>query len=303
MKKLLIVAIVFGMAGFVWTRQQSQVRAIAIQNKRLSEITQELELRIQNAQTARETAKERLAELRSQTQPTDGAALNLLSGNSPAEPEKTPEPDPSRQGGWPEEAAFAYFPKQFLTNLNYRLLDGDRLTEEAAAWLGLSVDQRETVNQAFSDLIGKFRLLELQKMQSIPPPSGWITGADPSTPSAMQFDSALTYRIPDLSADIDSARRSFSQQLQQTLGPSRAELINSAADSHIRQNLDDLGAGERVVGFVWEPERDGTHSLWYAMGDARHGEGSFQRVPEKVDPNSQVAYYANLFGVKLPSGL
>jgi len=72
---------------------------------------------------------------------------------------------------------------------------------------------------------------------------------------------------------------------------------------HIRQNLDDLGASKRLVGFVWEPERDGTHSLWYAMGDARHGEGSFQRVPEKVDPNSQVAYYANLFGVKLPSGL
>lgn len=103
-----------------------------------------------------------------------------------------------------------------------------------------------------------------------------------------------------LARQADSAQTAFLDQLQQTSGASCAQIIASAADSFLRQNMSDLGAGERSVGFAWEPESDGTQSLWYAVADARGGEGSFQRVDANLNPNSQIACYARLFGVKLP---
>jgi hypothetical protein len=81
---------------------------------------------------------------------------------------------------------------------------------------------------------------------------------------------------------------------------SLAQIIASAADSFLRQNMSDLGAGARTVGFAWEPESDGPQSLWYAVADARNGEGTFQRLDANLDLNSQIAYCARLFGVKLP---
>jgi len=138
-------------------------------------------------------------------------------------------------------------------------------------------------------------------MEPVAPPAGWLAGASGSTRApGLTFDSALTYHIPDLSKDISAAQTASLAQLQQTPGASRADIVASAADSYLRQNRDDLGASDRIVGFVWMPESDGTHPLWYAAADARKGEGAFQRVGEDLDPNSQTAYYAQLFGIKLP---
>jgi hypothetical protein len=192
-------------------------------------------------------------------------------------------------------------PKDELTNVNYRLLNGDTLTDEAAALLGMSAAERGAVEQAFSDLFGQFRRLEIDKMELTAPPDGWITTGNPDAATGLKFDSALTYHIPDLGGDIETARKNFSQQLEQAVGPHRAGLVETAADSYLRQNMDDLGKGERVIGFIWQPEQDGTASLWYGIADARHGGGSFQRVPDDLDAHSQIAYYANLFGVKLPT--
>ena len=180
-------------------------------------------------------------------------------------------------------------------------MSGGQLTDEAAALLGMSPTERESADTAFGDLLGQFRRVENQRMEPVAPPAGWLAGASGSTRApSPTFDSALTYHIPDLSKDISAAQNVFLAQLQQSLGASRADIVASAADSYLRQNMDDLGAGDRIVGFVWMPESDGTHSLWYAAADARKGEGAFQRVGEDLDPNSQTAYYAQLFGIKLP---
>ena len=181
------------------------------------------------------------------------------------------DPDPLHQGGWPQKAAFFYLPKQYLTNVSYRLLQGGRLTDEAAALFGMSAADRDSTDKAFDELVDQFHRAQIQRMEQVPPPSGWMIGADSSAPHALNFDSALTYRIPDLTDDINSARTTFSDQLQQTLGPCRAQIIASAADSFFSQNMDDLQAPQHTIGFAWASESDGTHSLWYAVADARHG--------------------------------
>jgi hypothetical protein len=286
----------------VWHRQRPLLEALRVQNERLVAVAATLKDRAQRAESARQSAELQLASLRVELK--SRAATPSDQVNLDPSPQTTPPlvPDPARQGGWPSAAAFFYLPKQYLTNASYQLLSGGQLTDEAAALLGMSPVERESADNAFAELLGQFRRLEIQRMEPVAPPAGWLAAASgsPHAPG-LSFDSALTYLIPDLSKDISASQTAFLDQLQQALGVSRANIVASAADASLRQNMDDLGAGDRIVGFVWMPESDGTHSLWYAAADARKGEGAFQRVGEDLDPNSQTAYYAQLFGIKLPA--
>lgn len=302
MKQIALIIFVFAAAIFLSLRQRPQIAAIRAHNERLEDVASELKRRAARADAAKQAAEAQLTRLRDGLKARREVIAEFKRADESRQPAPLPEPDPSRSGGWPADAGFFYLPKQYLTNANYKLLNGGRLTDEAAALLGMSPTERESADKAFSDLLDQFRKLEIQRMQPIAAPAGWNIGSQPQpgVPKAFSFDSAMTYRIPDLSQDIASAQKSFVDQLQQGLGASRADIVATASGSYLRQNLDDLGAGDRIVGFVWQPESDGSHSLWYANADALHGEGAFQRVDENVDPNSQIAYYARLFGVKLP---
>jgi hypothetical protein len=300
MKKLFIIAAVCALASCLWIREDGLLRRVRIQNQQLAAVAAELKERASRADTARQSADGKLAALRQELGARAATVMDVAAPDAGQEAPPPPEPDPQHQGGWPQNAAFFYLPKQYLTNVSYQLLKGDHLTDEAAALLGMSAAEREATDKSFADLTDQFHRSEIQHMQQVDPPAGWVSAGDGSAPSIFKFDSLLTYHIPDLSDEMNSAQTSFLNQLQQTLGSSRAQIIASASDSYLRQNMSDLGAGERTVGFAWEPESDGTQSLWYAVADARNGEGAFQRVDANLDPNSQIAYYARLFGVKLP---
>ena len=133
-------------------------------------------------------------------------------------------------------------------------------------------------------------------MKHIELPQGWEGGL-----LGGKLASAVVYQIPGLGTDADAAREQFSQSLQQALGASRAQLLDQAAGAFFRQHLDDLGAGDRTIGFLTATESDGSQTVWYATADARHGDGSFQRISPDLAPDSSIAYYASLFGVSLPT--
>jgi hypothetical protein len=302
MKKLLVIALVSGVTYFVWHRQRPVLEAVRTQNERLAAVAAELQERAERAESGRQSAEQHLAGLRGELHARQAAAADKVSQEPGPQPAPPPEPDPVHQGGWAPGVGFFYLPKQYLTNAGYQLLNGGQLTDEAAALLGMSPAEREATDKSFGELLDQFRRLEIQRMELVAAPANWSIGAanSPGAPGAMSFDSAVTYHVPDLSGDISAAQTAFLGQLQQNLGASRADIVAAAADAYLRQNMDDLGAGDRIVGFAWQLESDGTHSLWYAVANARAGEGAFQRVGEDVDPNSQTAYYARLFGVALP---
>lgn len=133
-------------------------------------------------------------------------------------------------------------------------------------------------------------------MEPIDMPISW------SGDGFLKPESHLIYRIPGLQDAMRQERMAFSQQMETILGPSRAALMEEASDAYLRQHVDDLGTGERIVGFLWDLNSDGSHSIWYAMAGDLYGPGSFSRISETYNPDSQMAYYARLFGVNLPSG-
>jgi len=293
MKNLLLILLTAALTALVWTWQHARVRSAARENETLAASMHEIDTRAQQADSARQSAERRSDELRAKV--TVREASLTQTSTHPAPREALAQPDPARQGGWPAGAAYLYLPKQYLTNAQYKLLDGGRLTDEAATLLGMSAAERSTVDQFFSELSNRFRQLELGSMKRIEPPQSWEGGL-----MGAKLESAVVYHVPDLATDVETARQQFSQWLQQSLGTSRGQLLDQAASAFFRQHLDDLGAGDRTVGFLTTTERDGSQALWYATADARHGEGGFQRVMPNVAPDSQIAYYANLFGVPLP---
>lgn len=296
MKKLLIITIVAVATAIMWKAQAPRLRSIVVQNERLESVVTELERRSERAKAARKSGEERLAELRSEVRQRDAlaAAASPQNDNNSA----PPDPDSSRHGGWPKAADFFYLPKEYLTNVSYKLFDGGQLTDEGASLFGMSPAERQVTDKLFDDLVDKFRRVEISQMTPTDAPEGWTS--PPGTPSANHFDSGLIYNIPDLTDDLNAARADFLNQLQQSVGGARADLIAAAASSYLADNLNDLGTGNRTVGFLWQPEADGSHSLWFAAAGAGYGEGSFQLVSPDLDPNSQTAYYARLLGVQLP---
>jgi hypothetical protein len=296
MKHLLIITIIAAISIPLWNGQSTRLHAVQLQNQRLAAAVAELDDRAARAKANRTSAEKTLAELRSEL----GRRNSAMASASPQMDNNAapPEPDPSRHGGWPQSAEFFYLPKEYLTNVSYKLFDGGQLTDEGAYLFGMSLSERQATDKLFDDLVGQFHSTEISRMAQVDPPEGWV--APPGAGSVNHFDSDLIYNIPDLTGDIDAARTGFLNQLQQTVGGSRADLIVSAASSYLVDNLNDLGTGNRRVGFLWQPEPDGGHSLWFAAAGTGYGAGSFQLVTPDLDPNSQIAYYARLFGVQLP---
>ncbi|MDB6131645.1 MAG: hypothetical protein JWM04_2752 [Verrucomicrobiales bacterium] len=292
MKRLILVTGFLFMVGIVWRQQHAESKVMAAANARLVKLADQLEKSKVEPVAEFETNHQKLLDLRKQLEVQESNLARDRQSRTQPVTNSFPLPEPERMGGWPKGFEFIYFPKSFLTNVSYALLAGDKLTPEAIALLGLSETEKQSVNRSFADLLGRYRQLEAQQMRPVDPPSTWGNG---------QFDTALTYRIPDLTSNLEAGRREFSASLQQSLGDARAQLVEEAAQNHIRKYTDDLGGGERVVGFLWQPESDGTHSLWYGISNTKKNQGgSFQRVPDHVDANSQMAYYARLLGVKLP---
>jgi hypothetical protein len=293
MKKLMLILLVAVAAMGLAIRAHRRRAPLLRQNARMEQAVRSLKLRIEKAEQSRQTVEERESKLAEELRLQDAA---YAAQPKPATATKAPAiapPDPDHQGGWPANADYFYLPKSQLTNANFQLLAGGHLTEEAAKLFGMSPAEKAAADHAFSDLLAQFRSLEAAKMKTIDTPEEW------GGPRAM-FDSALVYQIPSLADDANSVRQNLASQLQQIVGPNRADTLQPVIDAHFRDQLDDLGSGERTVAFLWKPENDGSHSVWYGIRDDRHGAGSFQRVPDKVDPDSQIAYYAGLFGVPLP---
>jgi hypothetical protein len=135
------------------------------------------------------------------------------------------------------------------------------------------------VNEALEALFAACQQAEADLMQQADPPADWAGG---------EFQSAIVYHIPDLAAQVTESRAIFAQQIQTAIGPVRAPLLEAAAEAHLKEHWDELGSEERIVGFAWKPESDGTQSLWYAFRDAHHA-GSCQRIEARLDPHSKIA--------------
>lgn len=166
------------------------------------------------------------------------------------------------------------------------------MTDESAALFGMNSSERIGTDAAINKLFSGFRQLELDRMRTIDPPDSWKNF---SLGGITRVENVVAYDIPELAASANKLAESFKTELQTLLGPNRAQSFQEAIDAYTLDQLDDLGREARRVGFVWADE-GGETSLWYATGD-----GNFQRVPNDVSPDSQIAYYATLFGVDLPS--
>jgi hypothetical protein len=164
MKKILIIAAACGLTFCLWLHQRHLLQEVQVQNERLAAAAAVLKERVSRADVARQTAEQKLADLRRELGSHKANASDVASRDAGAELTPPAGPDASRQGGWPANAAFFYLPKQYLTNVSYKLLNGGQLTDEAAALFGMSAAEREATDKAFDELVDQFHRVEIQRM-------------------------------------------------------------------------------------------------------------------------------------------
>jgi len=197
-------------------------------------------------------------------------------------------PDPTRQGGWPANAQYFYLPKKDLDSVGYRLLEGNRLTDDATKLLGMTAAEREAVDAAYDQMWRKFRELEIQRMEPVERPTQWTHMQD-----------SISYRIPSLEAEARALREDFESSLQQTLGPTRAKYLAEAADDFLRRNLDDLGQHARIISFGFSRGPNGELQRMYGILDEATHVGNARSFTE-LEEDWPIAYYARLLGVDVP---
>ena len=288
MKKLLIVGFIVSLGALLFIIQHHRRVVIQKQHAQLESMAVTLQRRIEENARRQTAAEEERKKLEAQFD-AQQTARQAAAGKEVELAAAIP-PDPSHQGGWPKGADYFYLPKTFLQQASFPLISGERLSEETAQLYNLSESERVEIDQAVGDLFAQLRTAESERMKLVDPPREWGGG----------FEWALAYHIPSLSEDIASWRETLQDRLNTTLGPERGQSLNGGIDDYLRQEWNDLGAGERTVGFVWRTEGSGNESMWYAIRDERHGAGNFRRYLPGADADSAIRHYANLFGVELP---
>ena len=228
-----------------------------------------------------------------------GEQLRELRQEQSKGPAPTPEaivpPDPARQGGWPVHARYFYLPKRDLGSIGYQLFDANRLTDDAAVLFGMTADEREAVDAAYDEMWRKFRDMEIQRMERVELPEKWRHAQNP----ALNYES-ISYRVPSLESEARDLRTSFESSLHDALGPTRANLLSEAVSDHIQTRLDDLGRQTRVITFGRIRQPNGEIQTGYAELDEVTGVGNYRLIQQPLEPDSQAAYYARLFGVDVP---
>jgi hypothetical protein len=214
-------------------------------------------------------------------------------------------PAPDREGGWPTTTPYFYLPKKDLGSVGYRLFMNNRLTDEAATLFGMTAGERELVDAAYDDLWRKFRQLEIEKMQPSEMPARRDDMAESSPWNYVNPRlwtngiGYVAYYIPSLKDEADLLSTQFSATVGQTLGATRAGYLLDAASAEIAGKLADLGRTARLVGFVQAQERDGTKPFVYVIVNAGIN-GTTRTINFPLNPESNEAYYARLFGVDVP---
>ncbi len=283
MSNLMITIALLLTAGAVFFSQRASITNVRHVNTQLTSQSNTLRARTAQLEQRQEDLQRRLNESQDR--------LDRLRQEQAKVPAPTPEvivpPDPARQGGWPANATYFYLPKTDLASVGYRLFEYDRLSDDAAALFGMTAEEREAVDAAYDELWRKFRGYEIERMERVEKPNQW------------DWKEAVSYRIPSLENEARALRASFESSLQQSLGGTRATLLLEAANDHITSKLDELGQDARIISFGQVHQRDDQTQLYY--GVLTEGVNAIARLIQvPLDPNSQAAYYARLFGADVP---
>ncbi|MEJ2008998.1 MAG: hypothetical protein P8Z30_12730 [Acidobacteriota bacterium] len=304
MSNLIITFVTLLTAGVLLVNQRASLGRVRDANRQLVSQIGVLHSRADDLTKRRVRLQRRLSD-----------AQNLLAAagmKSVAVPQKPSEaivpPDPTRHGGWPARVPYFYLPKKDLDSVGYRLFENNRLTDGAATLFGMTTGEREAVDAAYDDLWRKFRELEIEQMKPMALPNDWEALPERSpwrlliTPylwKQAKANGCIAYYLPSLEKESAALSNEFASTLEQTLGTVRAGCLLGSANDYIATRLGNLGRKARCVGFIKVLQPDGKKQFVYAIENVGIN-GSTKAIQSPLDPDSEEAYYAQLFGVDVP---
>jgi hypothetical protein len=284
MSNLTIIIGVLAAAGAIFLNQRVSVANVHSANKQLASQSGVLHARAAGWEQRQAVLQRQLAQTEDRLRHLQEKQTALPSPNT----EQILAPDTTRKGGWPANGLYFYLPKKDLGSVGYRLLEGNRLTDDATLLFGMTAAEREAVDAAYDQMWRRFRELEIQRMEPAETPKKWT-----------QMQDSISYRIPALESEARALRAGFESSLQQTLGATRAKYLSEAADDFLSRNLDDLGQHARIISFGFVHQPNGEVQRIYGILDEVTGVGNARTFTE-LEAEWPISYYARLFGIDVP---
>jgi hypothetical protein len=299
MNNLVIIILTFLTAGALFLRARGLWAHAQATNRQLASQAAVLAAHADRLKARRLVLERQLAQRQTELQNARRQQRRL-----PTPVQTLVPPDPSRNGGWPDHQPYFYLPKKDLDSVGYKLFENGRLTGDAATLFGMTAPEREAVDGAYDDLWHRFRQLEIDRMKPVEMPPQPDTNS-PVWRYVSPFiwthlrPGTVAYHIPALGQDVDALRTGFADSLQRILGSARADYLAGAVNDYVARNLDDLGQNARTIAFIPFSQPNGQTDLVYCV--VNEGiDGTTTSLPRPLAPDSQAAYYAQLFGVDLP---
>jgi hypothetical protein len=284
MSNLIIIIGILATAGAIFLNQRVSLADAHSANRRLASQSGVLHARAAEWEQRQAVLQHQIAESEDRLRQLQEKQTALPSPNT----EQIVAPDTTGQGGWPAKALYFYLPKKDLGSVGYRLLEGNRLTDDATLLFGMTAAEREAVDAAYDQMWRRFRELEIQRMEPAETPKSWTHMQD-----------SISYRIPTLESEARALRAEFESSLQQTLGATRAKYLSEAADDFLARNLDDLGQHARIISFGYVHQPHGEVQRMYGIMDEATGVGDARSFTE-LEADWPITYYARLFGIDVP---
>jgi len=322
MKPLILFLFAGGLSAGVAAWQQQSINRVGAAIAKLSEQIIQTRSITDAEQAAVATARARLNQLQAEREAVKKERAAVATAEAPT------SATPAQENWWPEDRPYFYLAKKYLSNVRFRsrpqpiehevdhasnahvaqpkvadywatasdyvlidfpLFNGAELNPGMAVLLGMSDEEVSAMNELHGRFLSAVRDVEVARIQWVEPPESVGDGR-----------TKVVARLPRLRSELQPLLDNWERDLEQTLGPSRAKILQAQAEDFFRQHLDDLGSATRE--FLRD---DGKLNLWVRYNDqwGQHFSPTTFNLERNRSANGQDWQYGHLFGPGAPGEL
>jgi hypothetical protein len=287
MNNLALISVLLASSGIVFLVERTSVHNLRMEGQRLAGEIASIRRLTAEAAVAVASLKNKLEEQRNQRTARhsrmsieDAGAATIPMGSQ-------------NESVWPPDKPYFYLNKKNLTNAFFQRFARDyHLSPEAVIVLGMTPSEATTADDAFHDVIEKFRALEAENLT-------------PSTEHAgtrFPMGKKTSYRLPALEDQMRPIVENFLASTGALLGDSRAEIFSHwtklcfadsfgdfAPKARIFTLTDEELKGDRKLTRLEVVEEGGKQLHYFELWDPPRDYG----LPEDVQPRF---FYRHLFG-------
>lgn len=279
----IFVAIILTGSFLIWLNQRGHRHVAEASSSALQKNVDEIRSQIATAEA--ETSSLRAAMERSSSNLQARIATLARERDAQKQKSRASEPVPPAElpYRWNDAATTVRLGKRVMTSLGIDPFEATedghfQLDHRVATVLSLSPTEAKGVQSAIDNLVAQQRTIEKERLQITPGNFStaiqWMMAGNP--------DLVLSFSLPAFPDEGQQIETAFRSALDQSIGPSRSEMLMAMAAGELQNDFGNFGQLPRWITFRERLESDGMLTLGQTTGNWN---GEKSTMSTTIDPN------------------